>query len=144
MCSKSKSTSNEQTPAKQSQPTPSKEEAHPQKGTDSEKQLMCLDNKKTPAFTYKSKAASPEMTQYVYHTILDIVVPNLTVADLLAISPDLCQEAIEHCHIQRVPALSSVLSVALTNSLPPHVKHATCKQRSARYEWMHGNVRNRH
>lgn len=125
MCSKSKSTSNEQTPAKQPQPTPSKEETYPQKSTDREKQLMYLDDKKTATFTYESKAASPEMTQHIYRTILDMVIPNLTVADLLAISPELYQEAIEHCHMQRVPAPSSVLSVALTNSSPPHVKHVT-------------------
>jgi hypothetical protein len=90
-----------------------------------DKQLVRLDDKKTPAFTYESKAASPDATQRVYRNILDMVVPNLTVADLLAISPELRRETIEHCRTQRIPTPTSVVSASLTNSTPPHIEHAT-------------------
>jgi hypothetical protein len=48
-----------------------------------------LAHLKTPAYTYESKAASPETTQCIYQNILNMVVPNLTILNLLAISPDL-------------------------------------------------------
>ncbi|KAG3229865.1 hypothetical protein P692DRAFT_201702006, partial [Suillus brevipes Sb2] len=54
-----------------------------------------------------------------------MVVPNLTVADLLAISPELRRETIEHCRTQRIPTPTSVVSASLTNSTPPHIEHAT-------------------
>jgi hypothetical protein len=47
------------------------------------------ETKKPPAFTYESKAATPDTVQRVFKGILDITVPHLTVADLLAISPEL-------------------------------------------------------
>ncbi|KAG2743495.1 hypothetical protein P692DRAFT_20650182, partial [Suillus brevipes Sb2] len=109
-CSKAKSSNKEKIPVKdqQSQPTPTdlKKDtpALSAKTTANDKQLIRLDDKRTPAFTYESKAASPEATQRVYRSILDMVVPNLTVADLLAISPDLHRETVEHCRTQRIPA----------------------------------------
>jgi len=82
---------------------------------------------KTPAYTYESKAASPDATQCVYQGILNMMVPNLTVSDLLAISPDLRQEAVEHCRTQRKPTPSSAVSASATTShdAPLQVEHAT-------------------
>jgi hypothetical protein len=82
---------------------------------------------KTPAYTYESKAASPDATQRVYQSILDMMVPNLTVSDLLAISPDLRREAVEHCRTQRRPTPSSAISAsaAATYDTPLQVEHAT-------------------
>ena len=45
-------------------------------------------SRKTPAFTYESKAAVPDAAKRIYENLLSIVVPNVTVSDLLAISPD--------------------------------------------------------
>jgi hypothetical protein len=42
-----------------------------------------VESKKPPAFTYKSKAASPDAVQRVFKGILEVTVPNITVADLL-------------------------------------------------------------
>ncbi|KAG0691653.1 hypothetical protein DFH29DRAFT_883985 [Suillus ampliporus] len=79
------------------------------------------DSKKQPAFTYESKAAAPDAAGRIYGSILDMVVPHLTVADLLAISPDLRKEAVEHCRTQRVPTSSALLSVdALTATAQPN------------------------
>jgi hypothetical protein len=82
---------------------------------------------KTPAYTYKSKAASPDTTQHVYQSILNMMVPNLTVSDLLAISPDLRWEAVEHCCMQRKPTPSSAVSASATTShdAPLQVEHTT-------------------
>ncbi|KIK33154.1 hypothetical protein CY34DRAFT_29325, partial [Suillus luteus UH-Slu-Lm8-n1] len=62
------------------------------------------ENPKSPAFRYESKAAAPDSAQRVFKTILETVVPHLTISDLLAISPELRKEAVEHCHTHRVPA----------------------------------------
>ncbi|KAG2738177.1 hypothetical protein P692DRAFT_20654483, partial [Suillus brevipes Sb2] len=52
---------------------------------------------KAPAYVYESKAASR-----IYQSMLNTPVPNITIADLLAISPDLRREAVEHCRTHRV------------------------------------------
>ncbi|KAJ8580870.1 hypothetical protein M405DRAFT_887778, partial [Rhizopogon salebrosus TDB-379] len=60
-----------------------------------------------------------------------MVVPNVTISDLLAISSDLRKEAVEHCRTQRVPSPhSSVLSagvsaVAAYHAPPVQIEHAT-------------------
>jgi len=56
-----------------------------------------------------------------------MMVPNLTVSDLLAISPDLRREAVEHCRMQRKPTPSSAVSASATAShdAPLQVEHAT-------------------
>jgi hypothetical protein len=56
-----------------------------------------VESKKPPVFTYESKAANPDAIQHVFKGILDVTIPNITVADLLAISPELRKEAVEHC-----------------------------------------------
>ena len=65
--------------------------------------------------------------QRVYQQILDMVVPSITVADLLGISTDLRKEVVEHCRAQRIPAPSALSTHAATtdNYLPPQVEHAT-------------------
>ncbi|KAG0692915.1 hypothetical protein DFH29DRAFT_881918 [Suillus ampliporus] len=84
---------------------------------------------KTPAYTYKSKAASPEATQRIYQHLLNMVVPNLTISNLLAISPDLRHEAVDHCHTQHIPSPPSAMSAnAIASALasaPLQVEHAT-------------------
>jgi hypothetical protein len=45
--------------------------------------------KKTPAYVYESKAATLDVASCIYQNILSTTVPNITVADLLAVSPDL-------------------------------------------------------
>ncbi|KAG2067662.1 hypothetical protein BDR04DRAFT_1158790 [Suillus decipiens] len=45
--------------------------------------------KKTPTYSYESKAAIPDAASRIYQTMLDTAVPNITIADLLAVSPDL-------------------------------------------------------
>lgn len=84
------------------------------------------ESKKPPAFTYESKAALPDAIQRVFKGILDITVPHLTVADLLAISPELRKETVEHCRTHRVPASTTAISTNASVSLPPaQVERAT-------------------
>lgn len=57
-----------------------------------------------------------------------MVVPSVTVADLLAISTDLRKEAVEHCRAQRIPApsvLSAHTGTIPTTKAPHQVEHAT-------------------
>ncbi|OJA09148.1 hypothetical protein AZE42_09545 [Rhizopogon vesiculosus] len=99
-------------------PPRSREETLPQ---------AAAESKKTPAFTYESKAASPDAMQHVYQEILNIVVPSVTVADLLAISTDLHKEAVEHCQAHCIPApsvLSAHVGTTDTAPIPPQVEHA--------------------
>jgi hypothetical protein len=82
--SKAKASNNEETMPKPERKTPSSSrliEALPA--------APAPETKKPPAFTYESKAATPDAIQRVFKGILDITVPHLTVADLLAISPEL-------------------------------------------------------
>jgi hypothetical protein len=58
-----------------------------------------LNPLKAPAFKYESKAAAPDAVQCIHKDILSTVVPHLTVSDLLAISPELRKEAVEHCRM---------------------------------------------
>ncbi|KAG2073699.1 hypothetical protein BDR04DRAFT_1151828 [Suillus decipiens] len=76
--------------------------------------------KKSPAFSYESKAAAPDATRQVYKIILDMTVPHLTVSDLLAISPELQKEAVEHCHMHRVPVPTTSISAnTIISTSPP-------------------------
>ena len=83
--------------------------------------------KKIPAYTYESKAATPDAASRVYQNVLNTAVPNVTISDLLAISPDLRREAVDHCRVHRTATLSSTsdaLSAAISVP-PPLVEHAT-------------------
>lgn len=82
---------------------------------------------KTPAFKYESKAATPEATQRIYRDILNTVVPHLTIADLLAVSPELRKEAVEHCRTHQVPTVTTSFSTNVTTSPAPpaQIEHAT-------------------
>ncbi|KAG2047092.1 hypothetical protein BDR06DRAFT_1032890 [Suillus hirtellus] len=87
-----------------------------------------VEAKKPPAFTYESKAATPDTIQRVFKSILDVTVPHITVVDLLAISPKLRKEAINHCRTHRVPTPTTALSTNTTTSnstSPPQVEHVT-------------------
>jgi hypothetical protein len=79
-----------------------------------EPKILTAEPKKPPAFTYKSKAAMPEVVQRVFQGILETTIPHIMVADLLAISPELRKEAVKHCHTHRVPT-----TVSSTNILTP-------------------------
>jgi len=57
--------------------------------SDTTKAPPSVETKKPPAFTYESKAASPDAVQRVFKGILEVTVPNITIADLFAISPEL-------------------------------------------------------
>jgi hypothetical protein len=48
-----------------------------------------VESKKLPAFTYESKAVNPDAIQHIFKGILNITIPNITVVDLFAISPEL-------------------------------------------------------
>jgi len=86
-----------------------------------------LDPPKAPAFKYESKAAALDAVRCIHKDILSTVVPHLTVSDLLAISPELRKEAVEHCQMHRVPVLTASTSPDTTDSKPPpvQVEHAT-------------------
>lgn len=83
--------------------------------------------KRPPSFSYESKAAAPDAIHRIYKSILDIMVPHVTVSDLLAISPELRKEAVEHCRTHRVPAPTTAVSTnALASTIPPlQIEHAT-------------------
>ncbi|KAG0695664.1 hypothetical protein DFH29DRAFT_1005244 [Suillus ampliporus] len=90
--------------------------------------VIRAETMKAPKFKYESKAAVPNATQHVYRSILDMVVPHLTVSDLLTISPELRKEAVEHCHMHRVPAATTFppANTFTTSTIPPlQVDHAT-------------------
>jgi len=55
-------------------------------------------DRRTPAYTYESKAMNPAVTKQTFSKVLDVIVPSITVSDLLAISPDLRKEAV--CQVQ--------------------------------------------
>ena len=46
-------------------------------------------DKRAPTYTYKSKAMNPAITKQTFSKILNVIVPSITVGDLLAISPDI-------------------------------------------------------
>ncbi|KAJ8579729.1 hypothetical protein M405DRAFT_870035 [Rhizopogon salebrosus TDB-379] len=85
--------------------------------------------KKTPAFIYESKAATPDAASRIYQNMLNTAVPNVTISDLLAISPDLRREAVDHCRTHRIanpmPAVSMAALTASGATLPPQIEHAT-------------------
>jgi hypothetical protein len=43
--------------------------------------------------------------------MLEMVVPNITVSDLLAVSLELQKEAVDHCRMHRVPVPTTAVSV---------------------------------
>ncbi|KAG2050219.1 hypothetical protein BDR06DRAFT_892195, partial [Suillus hirtellus] len=56
------------------------------------------------------------------------MVPHITVTDLLAISPELRKEAVDHCRTHRVPTPTTALStntITSNSTSPPQVEHAT-------------------
>lgn len=55
------------------------------------------------AFTYKSKAADPTAVTRVLDKMLDVVIPNITACDLLAISPKLRRDVVKHNKTHCIP-----------------------------------------
>ncbi|KAG2087281.1 uncharacterized protein F5147DRAFT_659007 [Suillus discolor] len=71
--------------------------------------------KKTPAYVYESKAATPDAASCIYQNMLSTIIPNITVADLLA-----------HCRMHRVSTPSSATTLTTAASTPPpQIEHAT-------------------
>ncbi|GBE78906.1 Retrovirus-related Pol polyprotein from transposon 412 [Sparassis crispa] len=81
--------------------------------------------KSTPAFIYESKAAVPNAAHAIFSRMLDVVVPNVTVGELLAVSPDLCKEAIDHSRMHRIATAPQSALSAITSLTLPSVDHAT-------------------
>ncbi|KAG2072452.1 hypothetical protein BDR04DRAFT_1117035 [Suillus decipiens] len=107
-------------------PSESKDDLSPSPLIEAAPEPLDSAMKKPPAFSYESKAAAPDATQRIYKTILNMMVPHITVSDLLAISPELRKKAVEHCCTHRVPTSNMTLSAsALASSIPPQVEHAT-------------------
>jgi len=79
-------------------------------------------DKRTLAYTYKSKAMNPAVTKQTFGKILNVIVP-ITVGDLLAISPDLWKEAINYAHTQCIP--SFVATNEVSTICPLHVEYST-------------------
>ena len=88
-----------------------------------EDSALSVPDKQTPAYTYESKATNPITTKEMFSKILEVIVPSITVGDLLAISPDLWKEAVEYTHTHHVPALTAAneLSTAVT---PPLIEYS--------------------
>ncbi|KAG1843078.1 hypothetical protein C8R48DRAFT_780815 [Suillus tomentosus] len=81
-----------------------------------------------PSFTYESKAADSEQTKRMFRNVLDSVILDVTIADLLAISPELRKEAVEHCRTQRVPTSTVPLAANIVATSPPssdRARHST-------------------
>ncbi|KAJ3924527.1 MAG: hypothetical protein NXY57DRAFT_969692, partial [Lentinula lateritia] len=56
-----------------------------------------------PAFTYESKAEDPNAATKMFRRTLDVVVPDVTVRDLVSLSSDLRKQWIDHTKVQRIP-----------------------------------------
>ena len=84
-----------------------------------EDSALSVPDKQTPAYTYELKATNPIATKETFSKILEIIVPSITVGDLLAISPDLWKEAVEYTRTHHVPALAAAnkLSTAVPQPL---------------------------
>ena len=79
-------------------------------------------DKHAPTYTYESKAMNPAITKQTFSKILDVIVPSITVGDLLAISPDIRKEAVDYARTHCIP------SFAATNELsvcPPLIEYST-------------------
>ncbi|KAG1814288.1 uncharacterized protein BJ212DRAFT_1300607 [Suillus subaureus] len=59
--------------------------------------------KAPPSFASESKVANHDRTKRTFHNVLDLIIPNVTVSDLLAVSPELRKEVVEH-YIVATPA----------------------------------------
>ena len=89
-----------------------------------EDSVPSVPDKRTPAYTYKSKAMNPMATKETFSKILEVIVPSITVGDLLAISPDLRKEAVDYTRTHRIPTLTAAneLSTAVP---PPLIEYST-------------------
>ena len=82
--------------------------------------MHSFDSKKTPVYTYKSKAANPHAVKQMLTRLLDAIVPSIAVSDLLAISPDLRREVVEFSRTHCIPTSISAPAIA-----PVHIKYLT-------------------
>ena len=83
-----------------------------------------VPNKQTPAYTYKSKAMNSTATKEMFSKILEVIVPSITISDLLTISPDLWKEAVDYTCTHHIPTITAInkLSAAIA---PPHIEYST-------------------
>ncbi|KAG0701247.1 hypothetical protein DFH29DRAFT_1000435 [Suillus ampliporus] len=96
-------------------------------------EIVKTEMSKAPTFKYESKAAMPDVARHIFESILNTTIPQLTISDLLSISPKLCKEVVEHSCMHQVPSAPSpvvkMLTAAYSAQPPVQVKHATplCK-----------------
>ena len=82
-------------------------------------------DKRTPAYTYESKATNLVTTKQTFARILDAIIPSITVGDLLAISPDLRREAVDYAQTHHIPAFAASNKFSTTAIAPPHIEYST-------------------
>ena len=88
--------------------------------------MHSFNSKKTPAYTYESKAANPHAVKQMLNQLLNAIVPSITVSDLLAISPDLRREVVEFSHTHCIPTLISAPATADVCAIAPvHIEYLT-------------------
>ena len=63
------------------------------------------------------------MDRYTFTKILDIIVPSITVGDLLAISPDLWKEAVDYVKTHCIPSFAATNEISAIS--PPHIEYST-------------------
>ncbi|KIM52198.1 hypothetical protein SCLCIDRAFT_32849 [Scleroderma citrinum Foug A] len=79
-------------------------------------------DKRVPAYTYESKAINPAITKQTFSKILNVIVPSITVGDLLAISSDIRKEAVNYAHTQCIPSLAATNELSVC---PPLIEYST-------------------
>ena len=83
-----------------------------------------VPDKRTPAYTYELKATNPIATKETFSKILDVIIPSITVGNLLAISPGLRKEAVGYTRTHRVPTLTAANEL-FTAVPPPLIEYST-------------------
>ena len=79
-------------------------------------------DKRAPAYTYESKAMNPAITKQTFSKILNVIVPSITVSDLIAISPDIRKEAVNYACMQRIPSFTATNELSVS---PPLIEYST-------------------
>ena len=79
-------------------------------------------DKHAPAYTYELKAMNPTITKQTFSKILDVIVPSITVGDLLAISPDIRKEAVDYARTQCIPSFTATNELSVC---PPLIEYST-------------------
>ncbi|GAW05692.1 hypothetical protein LENED_007565 [Lentinula edodes] len=67
-----------------------------------------------PAFTYESKAEDPNAATKMFQRTLDVVVPDVTIRDLVSLSSDLQKQWIDHTKVQHIPTTTDEPTIQAT------------------------------